>query len=253
MRPPTASASTAAGSARSRACSSPLTSMRRAWKVRFAGCPPVRRVAAGIELRTSSASRAVPVNGSLVALARDRVRDPAGEPLVAVLLEHPREPRRLVAVDDVRGGHPARLVHPHVERRVLRVGETARGLVQLQGRDAEVEEDALHAPRADTGQHVGDLVVDRVHQRGPLGVRSEAPSGDLEGLRVAVETDQAQPGELLQQRLAVAAHPEGGVDDDGSRLPHRRRQQLQGASQQHGDVTLVRPVVAGHVNRRTGW
>ena len=38
--------------------------MRRAWKVRLAGCPPVRRVAAGIEERTSSASRAVEVKGS---------------------------------------------------------------------------------------------------------------------------------------------------------------------------------------------
>ena len=32
--------------------------MRSAWKVRFAGCPPVRRAAAGIDSRTSSASRA---------------------------------------------------------------------------------------------------------------------------------------------------------------------------------------------------
>ena len=65
MRPPTARAATASGSARSSEASSPLTSMRSAWKVRLAGWPPVRRVAAGIEERTSSASRAVPVNGSV--------------------------------------------------------------------------------------------------------------------------------------------------------------------------------------------
>ena len=64
IRPPTASASSAAGSARFSAPSSSLTSMRRAWNVRFAGWPPVRRVAAGIDSRTSSASRAVCVNGS---------------------------------------------------------------------------------------------------------------------------------------------------------------------------------------------
>ena len=43
MRPPTASASSAAGSAVSSAASSPLTSIRSAWNVRLAGCPPVRR------------------------------------------------------------------------------------------------------------------------------------------------------------------------------------------------------------------
>ena len=85
MRPPTASASTAAGSAPASASSSPLTSMRSAWNVRLAGWPPVRRVAAGIDERTSSASRAVPVNGSAPRSRTTRVGDPPGEALLAVL------------------------------------------------------------------------------------------------------------------------------------------------------------------------
>ena len=39
--------------------------MRRAWKVRFAGCPPVRWDAAGTAARSTSTSRAELVNGSL--------------------------------------------------------------------------------------------------------------------------------------------------------------------------------------------
>ena len=118
--------------------------MRSAWKVRLAGWPPVRRVAAGIDERTSSASRAVPVNGSRSPLADDRVGDPAGEPLLAVLLEDPRQPVGRVGVDDLGRGDAAALVHPHVQRRVLGVGEAAGGLVELQRRDAEVEQHALH-------------------------------------------------------------------------------------------------------------
>ena len=49
----------AAGTARRSTPSSSLTSMRSAWNVRLAGWPPVRRVAAGMALRTSSARRAV--------------------------------------------------------------------------------------------------------------------------------------------------------------------------------------------------
>ncbi len=47
-RPPTPIAAMAAGSARRSTDSSSLTSMRRAWNVRLAGCPPVRRAGAGI-------------------------------------------------------------------------------------------------------------------------------------------------------------------------------------------------------------
>ena len=64
MRPPTDSASIAAGIARASTSSSPLTSMRSAWNVRLAGLPPVRRAGAGIESRTISTRRALVVNGS---------------------------------------------------------------------------------------------------------------------------------------------------------------------------------------------
>ena len=102
----------------------------------------MRRVAAGMASRTSSASRAVEVSG---ARARSRTMASAirrGEPLVAVLAQHPRQCPAVVAVDDVGGGRTAGRVHPHVERRVLRVGEAALGVVELQRADAEVEQDA---------------------------------------------------------------------------------------------------------------
>jgi hypothetical protein len=47
-RPPTPITSIEAGMARRSTASSSLTAIRRAWKVRLAGWPPVRRAGAGI-------------------------------------------------------------------------------------------------------------------------------------------------------------------------------------------------------------
>ncbi len=91
MRPPTASASTAAGTARSSTSSSPFTSIRSAWKVRLAGLPPVRRAAAGMLSRTSSTSRALVVERLDGARPDDGLGDPPGEPLLAVLAQDPGE------------------------------------------------------------------------------------------------------------------------------------------------------------------
>ena len=49
----------ACSSESSTAPNSSLTAIRMAWKLRFAGCPPVRRVAAGIAILTISANSVV--------------------------------------------------------------------------------------------------------------------------------------------------------------------------------------------------
>ena len=54
----------AAATAACHTSSSALTSMRSAWKVRLAGCPPLRWEAAGTASRSRSTRRAEPVNGS---------------------------------------------------------------------------------------------------------------------------------------------------------------------------------------------
>ncbi len=57
-----------------------------------------------------------------------------------------RQARKQV-LEDLGGGscRSRCLVHPHVERGVLGVGEAAVGLVELHGGDAEVEQHALDA------------------------------------------------------------------------------------------------------------
>ena len=57
--------SSACGIARSIAPSSSLTAIRSAWKVRFEGLPPVRRVAAGMLSFTKAASSVVEFSGAI--------------------------------------------------------------------------------------------------------------------------------------------------------------------------------------------
>ena len=65
------------------------------------------------------------------------------------------------------------------------------------------------------GDHLADPVVDGVHQLDPIGQpRLGQPAlGDAQGLRVAVDADDPQPGVRGQQGEGVAAHAEGGVDE----------------------------------------
>ena len=77
-----------------------------------------------------------------------------------------------------------RAVHPHVERRVLGVGEAALADVELHRGDAEVEEHGVDGGEAEVVEDLGDLVVHRVHggepvaeRRQPLAGQRRAPSG----------------------------------------------------------------------------
>jgi hypothetical protein len=122
------------------------------------------------------------------------------------------------------GGAAAASLHPHVEGRVDGVGEAAVGLVQLQRRDPEVEEHPLRLRHSEIGQDLGDRVVHRVHQPYPRTEGCEPASGELEGLRIPVDAHDRRLRAAFQQRLGVAAHAQGGVDDDRSGLEERRRQ-----------------------------
>ena len=147
--------------------------MRRAWKVRLAGLPPLCRVAAGTLARTSSTSRADVVNGCDGALADDRRGDPPGEPLLAVLAQDAGQVLDGVGVEHLGGGQVLAGVHPHVQRRVDPVGEAAVVLVELQGRDAEVEQDRGDRAEPEPLEDLADLVVHRVHQVHPVAERGE--------------------------------------------------------------------------------
>ena len=131
-------------------------------------------------------------------------------------------------------------VHPHVQRRVLRVGEAAVGLVQLHRGDAEVEQDAVDRGHVELVEDARQFVVHGVHERGAIGVRRQPLAGQAQRGRVTVEPDQPGLGAALQERLGVSAEPEGGVDEDGTGLLQRRGEEGDDPVEHDGDVAVGR-------------
>ncbi len=157
-----------------------------------------------------------------------------------------------VGVEDVGGGDAGGLVHPHVERGVVPVGEAAVGLVELERRDTQVEQDAHRRPLGVLGEHRGDVVVDGVHGDEALTEAGEALAGQRQGLLVAVQADDPRRGAPFQDRLGVAAHAQGAVDAHGARVLQRGLQQVDDAVAQHGDVPFGGVSSAAHPVLRVG-
>ena len=158
-RPPSRSSSHASGRALSSDSSSSFTAIRTAWNTRLAGCPPpkLRRTAAGSAASTAATSSAVV---SIGARSRRRTISWAirrGGGLLAVAAEELRQAALLPAVHDLTRVHVLAGIHPHVERRVVGVGEAALARVHLHGRDAQVQvhEVGLRALLGQESQAVG--------------------------------------------------------------------------------------------------
>jgi hypothetical protein len=142
-----------------------------------------------------------------------------------------------VGVDHLLGGHPPGLVHPHVQRRVLRVREPAVGRVELQRRDAEVEQDPVDRRVPEPGEHLGQLVVDGVLEVDPVGEPGQPDPRVGQGLGVPVQADQHRVRVRLEHRLGVPAEAERRVDVDGTAIPTQRGgQQLETPLEQHRHV-----------------
>ena len=114
-----------------------------------------------------------------------------------------------VGVEHVGGGDAGGLVHPHVERGVVPVGEAALGLVELQRGDAEVEQDAERGALGVLGEHRGDVVVDGVDADEAVAEAGQPLPRQGQRLLVAVEADDPRLRAALEDRLGVAAHARG--------------------------------------------
>ena len=141
-----------------------------------------------------------------------------------------------VGVEHVGRGRPAPRVHPHVEVGVAGVGEAPLVGVELQRRDAEVEQDAVDPRKPQLREHVGDLVVDGVDEVRAVGVGGEPSPGERERLRVPVQPDERELRVLGEERGRVAAEPQRGVHHDRGPPGQRRTQQLDDPRQGDGDV-----------------
>ncbi len=209
-------------------------------------------------LRISSTSGALVVHGRTRPLPDHLRDDPGGELLLAVLPQDAHEIAGGVGVEYVGGGQAGGRVHPHVQRRVDRVGEAAVGAVQLHRRHPEVEQDAVDGGDSEIVEHCGDLVVDGVN-----GIEAVAVAGGRHPLArqgqrggVTVDTDDVQPRVPLEHQDGVAGQPEGGVDEDGVVAAERRVEQGRDPIGQHRYVLVDHvgdPLVGSPVLPAGSW
>src|SRR5579862_1892980 len=160
------------------------------------------------------------------------LRDAARLLLLAVAEDHVGEHALARGVDEI-GGALAVLAHAHVERTVGAEREAALRLVELEGRDAEIEDDAA-----------GLLPRDRIHRR-ERALRQREPALELrdqllaarDGVGIAVDAEHAAfRGGKDRARIAAAA--EGRVDVARAVA---RVQRLDDFVEHHGDVAAHAP------------
>ena len=118
-------------------------------------------------------------------------------------------------VDEVACGQ-AFGAHAHVERAVLAEREAALGLVELHGRDAEVEGNPVDRGDAFTFgdlAHLGIAAEDEFQASGEVRFETRGVAGSA---RVAVDGKHAA-ARSLEQAAAIAAGAEGSIDEDACR------------------------------------
>jgi hypothetical protein len=88
----------------------------------------------------------------LCASPNDRSRDTSRESLLAELKDYLGQIGLVRMVDNFRCGSSDGLIHAHVERAIRLKTETARRLIKLGRRHAEIEQYALHFRDTEAGE-----------------------------------------------------------------------------------------------------
>ena len=105
----------------------------------------------------------------------------ACEAFFAVLRQHAREVAVRIRVEHVRRGQVVVGIHPHVQRGVDGVGESAIGAVELHRRHTEIEERTVDVVDARGREDVVDAVESRLVKRDPVAESGEAITRDVQG------------------------------------------------------------------------
>ena len=163
----------------------------------------------------------------LLSRRHDGVRDRAGMPLLAQVENDVGEIALRGARNDGGGGRPV-AAHAHVERPIVAERETPLRRIELHGRDAEIEDDAVRRHDPKTG-------CDLVKRGEPTFDQGQASAGGLDQgsavrnrLRIAIDADHARIGGI-EDRRRIAAGSKRAVDIDaagtGGQMPDRLARQ----------------------------
>ena len=126
----------------------------------------------------------------------DGAGDAAGVLFLAIARDGQAQGALVGAVDEI-GGAFARQAHAHVQRAVLAEGKTPRRLVELEGRNAQIQHDAV----AFLGElvHVGEFAL---HQGQPAAEPFHQRLAAGDGVGIAVDAQHAAIGGFQDGALA---------------------------------------------------
>src|SRR5215469_2980296 len=110
------------------------------------------------------AYRPRPANGS---------GDSPRPPFLSEFVNHVGKLSLVEVVYHLFGGGVRRRIHPHIERSFRLKTESARGVIELQTTDADVGQDAVHAPRLDALRNLCERAMQKCDRR-PIDFRLSA-------------------------------------------------------------------------------
>ena len=141
------------------------------------------------------------------------------------------------SIHEVRSRRPV-CAHAHVERPVAHKRKAALGFVELHGRDANIEGDAVGAALTDEITHGRESIFNQPKGRFLTELCGVSP-------RDGVAVERHHLGAAGEERGAVAARPEGAVDDQLAGLGRQRHQHLREQHRGMGRVSHWRARLHG--------
>src|ERR1700730_9784002 len=136
--------------------------------------------------------------------------DTAGRTLLAEMVKNIGQGCLPGGIDKVRGSRPL-AVHPHIERAVAAKGKAARRVVDLHGRDTDVEDNAVEIKKATLPRRLVEPSKSRLYKTKPPPRFGHEPGSAGNCRRVAIERENLGVG-LGEQSLRIAAGAESGVE-----------------------------------------
>ena len=188
--------------------------------------------------------RELPRRRDRPALARgdDRRADPPGRRLLPEALEDRDDLAQGEPVHEIGGGGAPGRVHPHVERSVLLEREAPLGVVELERRDAEIEEEAVGRSQVELIEDLRQAAEVGVPQDRPRSVRGEPAPRPLQGRRVAIEAEEGAVRTAgPEDRLGMPAGADRAVDVEAAGTDGESGQRLREEDGEMGSFFHVIP------------
>ena len=120
----------------------------------------------------------------------------------------------------------------------MRVREASVFLVQLEGRDAQIHEDAIDHSRGGSRSDLIHLVVSGVEGTETRAKSFKALRCEGDRRRISIDTENGELGETCQCRFRVPTHSESRIDENSARSINCRRKHVQALIEENRNMQL---------------